>query len=196
MTKVQSVIREKLCENVTTRKVKDGTMTLWDIQVEGDTKLTTFQSPLGEKARGYIGQVCDFQITIETTDKGYTNLYLDGVQRSPNVTQPSPVAQAAAAAQAAAQTGPVVSYDQYKDLSQGQEQRRTESIHRQTAAKVAAAMLPETPQEFWSNVNDLVSFFASGTNPYLSSATVPEQGGTSPTPSDDTPHNPDDDIPF
>lgn len=204
MTKVRSVIREQECVFVSTRKVKNDTMTLWDIEVGDGTKLTTFQSPLGEKAKSYIGQICDFQITIDgPNDKGFTNLYLEGVQRSPGVKQPSEVAQAAHRAQTAAGTATEVTYDQYKDLSEGQEQRKTTSIHRQTAAKVAAALLPESSQEFWTNVTDLVHYFATGENPFIAekqaNTASTTTGGTSPTPEPEwsgTEPDTDDDIPF
>lgn len=215
MSKIESVVYGAMIVNVGTRLVSGGTKTIWEVTTQDGTKWSTFNTATGSKAKGLEGLYADLKIAIE--QKGdFTNYYLNDIQPAKNMPQqaaqaPSPVVQAAQRAEEAAQKGPVVSYDQYKDLEQGKEERKNESIHRQVAAKVSATLSSDM-SEFWSNVSVLLNFFRTGFMPGMpqaetSSVTshtgLPSHTGTdpgdyvSPPPNDwDAPPPTDDDIPF
>lgn len=202
MSKLETVVYDAFIVSVDTRQVKSGTMTIWDVVTQDGTKWVTFNAGLGNKAIGLKGQMADLQVTIEQGD--FTNYYLQGIQPAKSGAAPpvgSEVVQAAQRAQEASQRGPEVSYDQYKDLDKEKEERRNQSIHRQTATKVAAE-LSESPSEFWQNVRDLCEFYKSGYVPTNDAGQVDRESSvTSHTadPAEDASFfqaNADDDIPF
>lgn len=209
MSKIETVVYDAFIVAVDTRSVSNGTKTIWEVSTQDGTKWATFNTAMGNKAKGLSGQMADLQVAIE--QKGdFTNYYLQGIQPAKSGAQPpagSEVVQAAQRAQEAARLGTgaqnlEVTYDQYKDLDKEKEDRKNKSIHRQTATKVAASLLPSDAAEFWMNVRDLVEFYGSGFVPTNDAGQIDRGSVTSHTdllPSTQTDadfQGTDDDIPF
>jgi hypothetical protein len=101
--------------------------------------------------------------TTRTEQRGnFTNLYADSIQLASNA-QPVQQAQQAQPQQQAQLHGQVQPQQQGMIVS-GWDQQKQRSIHRQTAAKVAAK-LSTTPAEYWENVRLVFEWFENGTTP-------------------------------
>ncbi len=199
-SKFDSDVTARVVE-VVSRSVKNGTMTIWDITTEDGTKWSTFKADMGQAALELKGQVADLKVTIEKKDDGYTNYYLNNIRPNPASAQ-TPAGQMAAQAAHAQIEVPVVSFDQYKSGEEEKEKRRNQSIHRQTAAKVAAE-LSKDEDEFWTNVQHLVHFFGTGNVPSTAVGSVNFHAGDDPAPAETAWVNPitgetgtDQDVPF
>lgn len=184
-----------LVQNVDTKLVKNGTMTIWEVATP-EGKFSTTKPEYGNAARELIGKVADMKVSIQQNGQ-YTNRYLNAIRLSRQSVD-TPVGQAALRAQEAQQ----VTYEQYRSGEAEKDSQRTESIHRQCAAKVAAAMSTDAV-EFWANVDAVFTFFQTGNYPtWAQAAQAPEakQGVTSHTSPSDGDHGwgdaPQDDIPF
>src|SRR5215471_4683802 len=118
-----------------------------------------------------IGQRVLAVVRVEQRGE-FTNYHLDSVELAGAQPAPQegyvPVQQAQ---QAQVQTAPQTPTSQ--PIVAPNERERQASIHRQTAAKVAAAM-SGTPSEFWENVQTVFRFFETGQIPVLGSYTAGE----------------------
>jgi len=143
-------------EKTLQRKDGSGPFQVYEIETSAGTYRS--RKDLATKLRSLIGAQIEMVTRVE--QKGdWTNYYIDYADIASN--QPDPVGQAQAAtsnpvvqAQIAQETGPLAA-----------EERKNKSIHRQTAAKVAAMIADGNPQTFWSNVADLFTYFQTGTVP-------------------------------
>lgn len=193
MSKIESVVRDTLITDVSTRTVGTRNSTMWEVYTEDGTKWVTFLAGVGNKAMALKGQKAHLKVAIEQKDQ-YTNYVLTDVKAANGG-----VVEAAANA-AAAQ----IDYTTYRSGEDEKEKRKNLSIHRQVAAKVAAAI--QEPGDgsvtFWQNVQHLVTYFETGNTP-LTQAKDTETANTATVTShsyyqdggSDAPQ-PDDDIPF
>jgi hypothetical protein len=187
------------------RMVKDGTLAIYDVFTQDGTQWSTFKAELYDRARRLQGQTADWKGVIEQKEN-FTNRTLiairphqDGFEADGNAgtqERPSQGRQAAERAQVAQ-----VEYGDYKAVAEAQELRKQESIHRQTAGKVAAE-ISNDPAEFWDNVQSIKTYFDSGVVPlpYARQSSVKSHAGDEPIPqADEAPDgwaDPDEDIPF
>lgn len=165
------------------RMVKDGTLAIYDVFTEDGTQWSTFKADLYNLARQLDGQLADWKGAIEQRDN-FTNRTLLNIRAHPTdgttATPPSQGRQAAEQAQQA-QQAKQIDYDQFKAAQSEQELRKQESIHRQTAGKVAAAVSRDA-QEFWANIQDIKVYFDSGVVPlpYSRQSTMKSHAGDEP----------------
>jgi len=122
-------------------------------------------------AQNWIGQPVQMTVRVEQNGQ-WTNRFADIVQLAQGqpMQQQGPMQssamQAVGAAQSAqAQAGRAVQPQQQNYQPEPWPTQKDRSIHRQTAAKVAAALQPTSASEFWSNVQDLAAYFDSGAVP-------------------------------
>lgn len=142
------------------------------------------RSDVANLTRGYLNQ--PVKVTVRSEQKGqYMNHYLDHVAPSgqqqyvQEMQQPAYVpAQQAQQAQTRPIPPPTPPPPPQQQLPHELDAAKDAAIHRQTAAKVAAA-LSTTANEFWRNVVDLAFYFDTGQ-----------------VPSTPQPDDPDDGIPF
>lgn len=120
-------------------------------------------------AQGWIGQPVDMVVRVEQNGN-FTNRYADLVQPAQagaQVPATNAVQQAFQAAQAAQRVQATMPQTPNTPKIQDVNvfpTRKDSSIHRQTAAKVAAE-ISTSPAEFWSNVIDLAKYFDTGVIP-------------------------------
>jgi len=157
---------------------RDGTSgTLYQVYVVGAiAPLETFKRDIAESAFSLVGQDAEAHYTVKVNGN-FTNYRLE--QILPGKPSPAEVAQRAQEAgpllrEAAGLPTPPVA-------SQGLPAAPTDkdkSIHRQTAAKVAATLFAANPSDaptFWENIRLLAHYFDTGDIP---GTTTPElQGG-------------------
>jgi hypothetical protein len=195
---MESTLREVAIEEVSTRTVGANNSTIWDIKTAGGPTVNTFKAELGNAARiiWEQGQLADMKVTVEQKGQ-YTNYLLDKIQVSKNSVS-TPVGQAAVQAQQAQE----LSFEKFAETEKlrlahadAVQAQREMSIHRQVAAKVAATLQPGTANEFWSNVEELVTFFQTGETPFTANTSSVTSHTADPGPVDLPPLS-DDDIPF
>lgn len=217
--KIDSTVLDATIINVGTRQVGARNSTLWEIETQEGTKWVTFKADLGNTAQQAVGATVDMDVSIEQKDT-FTNYYVNQIRvKSPapagatNQAPPtSDIAQLIQRAQGAAEQKQEMSFAEFGKHEQEKEARKNLSIHRQSAAKTAAALGAETSNEFWSNVKDLFSYFQTGQTPFEMNATdvaapqaqktanygLPTHAGTPDryTHTDADAPAPEDDIPF
>lgn len=179
---------EAIIVKVSSRKVKNDTMTLFECETTDGTKWVTFKRPLAEKAHSFVGKTAEIDYTIETTDAGHTNYYLN------NIRSGVPAGEQAFAAPVIPEQpgkGPDVTFKEFA----GMEDKKQQSIHRQVSAKVAA-LISKSPEEFWANVKDLYIYFEKSIVPNSGVTSHSSPAATLDDSFDMTPPHTNDDIPF
>ena len=154
------------------------------IMTAAGAELQTFKADLAQTAQSLIGQAVEIEYDVSVNGE-WTNYYPLSILPVANPALQAQMVQATLGSQSPgaqfagqmAQTAaplpgsvpntlggqghpPLQTGDYFADP-------KTVSIHRQVAAKVAAAMVTEqsTPTEFWANVEALVVYFNSGATP-------------------------------
>jgi hypothetical protein len=217
---------------VVERRDGSGSFTLYEVWIDGQGPFVA-RKDVYTLAQGLIG--VQVEAVTRTEQKGnFLNHYLDFIQAAQG--QGYAAAQTAVYQAQAAQQQPVMPQPQTimpqpmtpqamtaEAVMSAADEHRELSIHRQTAAKVAAAVyaanaasgVPSSALDFWSNIEALVRFFQSGVKP--TAAQPPRQnaaayqpfsenqasqnqfvpaGYTDPGPDPNRPAQTDDDIPF
>lgn len=176
--KIDSTVLDATIVNVSTRQVGARQSTLWEVETQEGTKWVTFKADIGNLASNNKGAKVDMDVSIESKDT-FTNYYVNAIRVKTPAAQPqaeasSDIAELIRRAQGAAEQKQEMSFAEFGAHDREKETRRNESIHRQTAAKVAV-QLSQTPTEFWSNVEDLVRYFGTGATPFSQTKGNPAQ---------------------
>lgn len=166
-----------------TAKSSGRKFTLYTVETDrGD--FTTAKRELAEQSHRLVGQPARFLVKTEQRGE-FTNYYLETVEARTNGQS---AIGSAAFPPAPAQTGtfdqpmaPPAAPQAPVGVPAGPDSRDV-FIFRQTAAKVAG-QISKTPDEFWTNLDDLVHYFSTGLRPGL----PPDTSGG---------FQSDDDIPF
>ena len=147
-----AVTHKQLTAKSTGRK-----FTLYTVETDAGS-FTTAKRDIAADAHRLLNKPAVY--TVRTEQRGeFTNYYLEEIQEigspSSGSTFPAqkPMPQQPQQQQQQAPIGDPVPHTE-KDMA----------IYRQVAAKVAAH-ISTTPTEFWGNLDDLVSYFATGTKP-------------------------------
>lgn len=162
-------------------------------------KMQTTKRDIAESAFSLLNQTAELDFTTKHNGT-YTNIYLNKVLPAPsNPAAQAQMAQTAGASDFLTQTAGVVATSGIPTSGTGvgtnitvtsnipdEPSVKQQSIHRQTATKVAAALNPETVAAFWANVHALVKFYETGADPLVP---LPAGGLGAESTSDD-------DIPF
>ncbi len=173
-----SMMMEGIVKDVEVRKIKNGTMTVYDVVDAEGVKWTAWEKELAERAYALKDQPALLEVDVEQKGK-WTNRNLRGIEGKP-VAGFTPALEAMSASLGTEK--PPSLLDAKEALTEAPSYR-DRSIFRQTAAKVAAHLAEggSSPEEFWANTRDLAAYFESGVLP---------SGG------DKAPAVAEDDIPF
>lgn len=154
------------------RRDGTGTFPLHEVWLSLQADPYTARGDVYNQALTFANQQAEVVVRTVVNERGFTNHYLDYIgpiggaapQQAPQNQQPqfNPAFQAQQSQQAFAQPAPRAM------RPEATPEERT-SIHRQSAAKVAAK-ISSNPGEYWSNVNDLLRFFESGVTPMTNNA--------------------------
>ena len=137
-------------QKVVRRKADGREMTIYEIQDAQGYVWTTTRKNIATEAHRLVGQQVLLDGRVEQNGT-FTNRYLDDIKSAGDRSDFVPEPHAAPSFEAP--QIPVQNGDNKQD-----------QIHRQTAAKVSA-VISGSAAEFWSNVDDLVEYFNSGSKP-------------------------------
>lgn len=188
---------ESVYSKVVNRKSDGRAITIFEITDSNGTKWTTSRKDLAGEANRLLNQRATVQGREEQKGE-FLNHYLEDV-RAANGSPPAPP-QAPPHVQ---QNSPPPQIPQAPPVGSWTATEKDFNIMRQTAAKVSAH-LSHTPAEFWSNVDDLVDYFAYGTKPERFLRFIPPSFEDDPGPDPTKPEwtdsssmlDPDSDLPF
>lgn len=150
---------------------RDGTNAMiYEVYVVGfDQPLSTFKRTIAESAHSLVGQPAEIHYQAKRNGE-FTNYYLNQILPPPS----NPVERAQRAAEAPPLLSQAAGLSQPSQPSQGLTtpssgiNDKDRSIHRQTAAKVAATLFAAQPSDaptFWENVQRLTEYFDTGQIP-------------------------------
>jgi len=159
------------------RRDGSGSFPLYEVWIDGQGPFVARKDVFGIAQQLMGARVV--AITRDEMKNGFQNHYLDFVALVQGQPADQTAAQAVQAAQAAQQPPaqqtvpvtqtapqtPVQTAEQVLSQPSPEEERKNLSIHRQTAAKVAAVLSPGNEIDFWQNVTALVRFFQTGVKP-------------------------------
>ena len=147
-----------------TRKKDGKTITIFEIVDSHDRKWTTSRRDLANEAYGLVNKAAEIEGRMEQNGS-YENFYLDDIR------------EAVASAQRpqegipeSRQSAP----EQQNITGDGEGTAKDWSIWRQCATKVSA-QISQTPAEFWANVPQLVTYYATGLMPEIREELTPRQ---------------------
>lgn len=177
-----------------TRKSDNQQFMLYEVTTENGMKATTSKRELAEQAFDLKGKPA--VLVVKDIQKGeYTNHYLQSVYPNPGLKSLQEASQQALGASENFKV-PTTMYEPAlpspalpqasRDIPIEEPTQKNTFIWRQTAAKVSA-QISDTSDEFWSNLDSLVTYFETGNKPKDQLAGVAPEGASD---------APDDDIPF
>jgi hypothetical protein len=168
MPEITGVITQA-APRVVERRDGSGSFTLYDVFIDGQGPFVARRDVFNQ-AKSLEG----FRVNAVTRSEqkgNFLNHYLDFVgpaDGSHMPQQPAPQQQPAQPHQPT-QPGPQQTAAQImregETAQEEAERRKTLSIHRQTATKVAAVISAGSPIDFWANVEAIVHYYATGQTP-------------------------------
>jgi hypothetical protein len=186
---------ENVVKNVESRIIKEGKpeqRMIYDVVDPEGTKWTVWEKSLAEKAWNLKDQTSVWSVEVQQNGS-YTNRTLHNIE--PKVANGMTQAIGGGTFPTSSSVGNATITTTITPPATGSfapqpATSKDEAIHRQTAAKVAAA-LSATPAEFWANVQDLARYFDTGIVPGGDNS-----AGFTSTPLPTEEPQTDDDIPF
>lgn len=143
------------------RKSDNKTITLYEIQDSTGAKTSTSRRDLANEAHRLLQQTAELSVRVEQNGS-YENRYLDDIRASTGAVQRQTQQPFPEVPQSTPQQAP----QEPRIVADGEGTAKDWTVWRQTATKVAA-QLATTPQEFWDNVGQLITFYATGLQPEL-----------------------------
>jgi len=144
------------------RKDGSGSFPLYEVWIDGQGPFVA-RKDVFNIAQMMENTIVD-AITRDEEKNGYLNHYLDFVSQA-GQTQITQGQQFVQPTNTSSGGQPPQTAQEALSTPSAEEERKTLSIHRQTAAKVAAVISPGDPIGFWQNCQALVRWFQSGVVP-------------------------------